>query len=358
VSQLDESAMNTAQDAIEYYYQKGWTDGLPVVPCTDRLLSLFLAQTDRDPDEVLLAMPHLNRQCTVRQAAINAVMAGCRPEYFPVVLAAWESLRALGVGHSAIWQSTTGTAPFLLVNGPVAKQLEINSAGNIFGSGFRANGTIGRTIRLTAINAFGLKPHLLDQATQGSPAKYTCCIAENEANSPWPSFHEEHGFGREESTVTTMLIRGTLYMEARHTSVPEQLLNDFVDSVSRTGRLIGSTGTACVVFNPEHARVLADAGWSKADVKQYLYEKAVRSVEDLDRVGKGMVSHRTRWRVPVDHPDAVEPEGGRGPVRMLGSLSAIHVVVAGADNAGVSAILDTMGSHTAPPAITRVVETS
>lgn len=344
----------SAQDAIEYCFRRGWTDGMPVVPCTEESLARFLAQTDRDPDEVLLEMPHLARRCTVRLAAINAVMAGCLPEYLPVVLAAWDALRALGVGRSALWQSTTGSAPFLLVNGPVAQRIEVNGAGNVFGSGFRANATIGRAIRLTALNVFALRPHLLDQATQGTPAKYSCCIAENEAASPWPGFHEDHGFAREDSTVSAWLIRGSLYLEARHTSSPEQLLYDVVDSAGRTGRLVGTTGAIILVFGPEHARLLAEAGWSKADVQRFVYEHTVRTPEDLDRVGKGAVSRRTRWRVPIDHPDAIEPEEGRTPVHTLGSPESVRVIVAGADNAGVSTILETAGRADAPPAIARV----
>jgi len=166
--------------AMEYYADRGWTDGLPVVPVTESYLAEFLATTSRDPDEVLMPMPQLNRQCTVRLAAINAALAGCRPDYFPVVLAAWESLTREGYATRGIWQSTTGTAPLLIVNGPVRGRIGLNSQGNVFGSGFRANATIGRAIRLGAINALGLRPHQLDQATQGTPAKYTACIAENE----------------------------------------------------------------------------------------------------------------------------------------------------------------------------------
>ena len=194
------------RQAMEYYADQGWTDGLPVVPVTESYLASFLAQAGRDPDDVLLGMPHLNRELTVRLAAINAALAGCRPEYFPVVLAAWESLVAEGYVGRAIWQSTTGTAPFLIVNGPVRERLGLNSTGNVFGSGFRPNATIGRAIRLGAINAFGLRPHELDQATQGTPAKYTACIAENEEQSPWPALHTEAGLDTADSAVTTMLI--------------------------------------------------------------------------------------------------------------------------------------------------------
>ncbi|MBO0775370.1 MAG: hypothetical protein J2P34_03580, partial [Actinobacteria bacterium] len=263
-------------EAMEYYAARDWTDGLPVVPVTGSYLAAFLARTSRDPGEVVLAMPHLNRQCTVRLAAINAALAGCRPEYFPVVLAAWDALAADGYPARGIWQSTTGTAPFLIVNGPVRTAIGLNSKGNVFGSGFRANATIGRAIRLGAINAFGLRPHQLDQATQGTPAKYTACIAENEEDSPWPGLHTESGLRPGDSAVTAMVIRSSVHIEARHTTVAEQLACDIAGTVSRTGALIHETISACVVLGPEHARLLARAGWPKDDLRQVLYRRAVR----------------------------------------------------------------------------------
>jgi hypothetical protein len=346
--------------AIEYYQERGWTDGLPVVPVTESYLAEFLATTGRDPDEVLLAMPHLNRQCTVRLAAINAALAGCRPDYFPVVLAAWESLVTDGYVTRAIWQSTTGTAPLLIVNGPVREAIGLNSKGNVFGSGFRANATIGRAIRLTAINAFGLRPHQLDQATQGTPAKYTCCIAENEEDSPWPGLHRDHGLGPDDSAVTAMVVRSCMHIEARHTTVPEQLASDIADSISRTGALIHETTSACLVLGPEHARLFARNGWGKSELAEFIYASAVRSREELAAAGKEAVSRHTRWRVPGDHPEAVPDsaaEGGEeGPVRVLNSPGAVLVTVAGASNAGISSVIETMGPRGGPPAVTRVEE--
>lgn len=344
-------------DAVEYYHAKGWTDGLPVVPVTESYLDRFLARTDRDPDDVVLAMPHLNRTCTVRLAAINAALAGCKPEYFPVVLAAWESLKNEGYVARGLWQSTTGTAPFLIVNGPIRKELGFNSQGNVFGSGFRANATIGRAIRLTAINAFGLQPHLLDQATQGTPAKFTACIAENEEESPWPPFHTDHGFAAGDSTVTGMLIRGFMHIEARHTTDPEQLARDLTGSVCRTGALIHPTTSSCLVLGPEHAHVFDRAGWSKDDVRQYVYDHATMSRAELAAVGKDALSRHTRWRLPASHPDALpvaEDAGGADPVRVINKPEAILVVVAGANNAGVSAVVETFGPRGDPPPVTAI----
>ncbi len=348
------------RQAMEYYAGRDWTDGLPVVPVTESYLAEFLAQTSRDPADVVLAMPHLNRRCTVRLAAINAAMAGCRPEYFPVVLAAWESLGAEGYVTRGIWQSTTGTAPLLLVNGPVRERIGLNSKGNVFGSGFRANATIGRAIRLTAINAFGLRPHQLDQATQGTPAKYTACIAENEEDSPWPGLHTEFGLRPSDSAVTAMVMRSCVHLEARHTTVPEQLATDIAGTISRTGALIHATISALVVLGPEHARLFARAGWGKADIQRFLYDHAVHTRAELAAVGKDAISRRTRWRLPASHPDAVPDPAlagdGRGPVRVLTSAAAVQVAVAGANNAGVSAVIETFGPRGGPPAVVKLAD--
>jgi hypothetical protein len=346
------------RQAIEYYFDSGWTDGLPVMPVTESSVREFLDRTSRQPDDVLLSMPHLNRHLTVRLAAINAALAGCRPEYFPVVLAAWESLAAEGYATRGIWQSTTGTAPLLLVNGPVRAEIGLNSRGNVFGSGFRANATIGRAIRLTAINAFGLRPHQLDQATQGTPAKYSACIAENEEDSPWSPLHTDFGFRAADSTVTAMVVRSCMHIEARHTTRADQLAADIADTVARTGALIHETVSTLVVLGPEHAHVFANAGWSKSELGRYLHDHAVVSRAHLASVGKDAVSERTRWRVPSDHPEAVPDTAsasrGADAVPVLTAPEAVMIAVAGANNAGVSAVVDTFGPRGGPPAITQV----
>jgi hypothetical protein len=345
--------------AMEYYASRDWTDGLPVIPVTESYLAEFLAVTGRKPDDVVFSMPQLNRQCTVRLAAINAAMAGCLPEYFPVVLAAWDSLVEEGYPAKGIWQSTTGTAPLLLVNGPVRGQIGLNSQGNVFGSGFRANATIGRAIRLTAINVFGLRPHLLDQATQGTPAKYSACIAENEEESPWPGLHTDFGFAPSDSTVTAMVIRSCMHIEARHTTAPEQLALDIAGTIARPGGLVHPTTSALVVLGPEHAHVFSRAGWGKPDIQRFLYDHAVCTHAQLAAVGKESLSRQSRWRLPASHPDAVpDPaaEGGDGTIRMLNSPGAALIAVAGAHNAGISAVIETFGPRGGPPPVTHVTD--
>jgi hypothetical protein len=342
---------------MEFYADRGWTDGLPVMPVTESYLSEFLAQTDRSPDDVVLSMAHLNRSCSVRAAAINAAMAGCLPEYFPVVLAAWEGFTLEGYATKGLWQSTTGTAPLLLVNGPVREQLGLNGRGNVFGSGFRANATIGRAIRLTAINAFGLHPHQLDQATQGTPAKYSACIAENEEDSPWSPLPVDFGFAADQSTVTAMVTRSVVHIEARHTTVPEQLGRDIAGTLARTGALVHETISGCIVLGPEHAALFDRAGWTKADVRDFVYQHAANTRAELAAVGKEAVSRTTRWRLPADHPEATGDSAGEAgiePVPVLNSPDAVLVAVAGARNAGVSAVIETFGPRGGPPAIAPV----
>lgn len=333
-----------ARELIEYCYDKEWTDGLPVVPVTQPLLEEFLASVDRDPDEVLFAIAHLNRRLTVRLAAVNAAMAGCRPDYFGVVVAAWEAIAQEPHPARGIWQSTTGTAPLLVVNGPIRDRIGLNSRGNVFGSGFRANATIGRAIRLGCINVFGLHPHKLDQATQGTPAKYSACIAENQEQSPWEPLHVEHGFDASDDVVSAFVIRSVIHIEARHTQVPEQLALDFIDTIARTGALIHEYTSALLVLTPEHADVLARAGWSKQDLRQYVFDNAVRRREDLVAVGKDALSHKTRWRLPGTHPDSM-PDSASASAQpeiapSLHNPTSVQIMVAGADNAGVSAVVE------------------
>jgi len=361
---VDNPAVDAAEirSAMEYYQAKGWSDGLPVVPVTESYLQEFLATTSRKPDEVLFVMPHLNRRLTVRLAAINAALAGCLPEYFPVVLAAWDALVKEPYPKRGIWQSTTGTAPLLLVNGPIRNRIGLNAKGNVFGSGFRANGTIGRAIRLAAINVFGLRPHQLDQATQATFGKYSACIAENEEESPWEPFHVEHGLDPDTSAVTGLTIRSCIHIEARHTRVPEQLGLDLADTLRRTGALIHETNGGLLVLGPEHARLFADHGWSKADLRRFLFEHAVNTRDELKAVGKEAISRLTRWRVPADHPDAIPDTASATDtpdrVPAITSPDAIYIAVAGANNAGVSTIIETFGPRGDAPSIAPVEESS
>ena len=324
-----EEAALGARELIEYCYEQGWSDGLPLVPPIQEFVDEFLAQTDRDPEEVLMVQEHLSRSCNVRQAAINAVMAGCKPEYFPVVLAVMDALDASGVARGGLLQSTTGQAELIIVNGPIRQQLGFNSLGNIFGPGDRPNATVGRALRLIVMNVLGIRPHEFDQSTQGSATKYFCCIAENEEDSPWAPLHVDRGFAPSDSTVTVQMVRSDLYVEQRSSQVPEEILLTIADSMSYGGAVTQVTDTrndlgAIVVMGPEHAQLLAARGWSKQDCLQFLFEHFGRRKSELRAMGK------------VTEAFASEPEDAFIP---HGSgLKNVMLVVAGANNAGVSTV--------------------
>ena len=334
VADLTADRVRDLQRVVEFCYQEGWTDGLPVVPVIDETVRAFVGRTGRDPHEEVATVAHLGRACTVELAAVAAAMAGCRPEHFPVVLAAVESMQpSISTG---LLQSTTGQCQLVIVNGPARGRLGFNSAGNVFGPGFRANATVGRAIRLIVMNAFGIRPHEFDQATQGTPAKYSFCIAENEEDSPWEPLHVERGFPADASVVTTHFARSTLHVENRISGRPEEILLTIADSMSYAGAWQAGRGYT-VVMGPEHARLLARHGWSKRQAREFLWQHWGRRRGDLRRLG---LYH--------EMGDGTDPLSGTGAehdgdddefVRFGASPDSVLLVVAGANNAGVSTVV-------------------
>jgi hypothetical protein len=335
--QLDPDA---AQAAIEYCYAQGWSDGLPLVPATRPLVDRFLAQTDRDPDEVIGRMDHLGRVCTVELAAINAAMAGCLPEYFPVVLAAWDALLRDRAAKGGAWQSTSGPAPLIVVNGPIRHELGFNSAGGALGPGFRPNATVARSIGLIIRNAFGLEPHVLDQATQGIPGRWSICVGENEEESPWEPLAVEKGLPPGTDAVSATLTRTFEFVDNRHTQDPEQILWDFADTISRIGPLIFRDQSCGVMFGVEHAQLLAKAGLSKADVKAWFVEHCARTEADLRRAGKDGVSDSGPG---VRSASPEERVGGDVLTHVIPTPDHVPIIVAGARNAAMSMVFRVFG---------------
>src|SRR5262245_35964975 len=256
--------------AIEACYAAGWTDGLPVVPPTAPLVERMLAAGPWAPDHVLLFEPVRDRAVTAAKAAINAVMAGCRPEYFPVVGAA---LSAIGDPRFELHgpaTSTGGAALMVIVNGPVRQRLGINAASNLFGPGFRANATIGRALRLVLLNCLDCRPGVLDKSTQGWPGKYSLCFAEDEEASPWEPLSVARGFRPDQSTVTVYAAESGHNVVSHGTKSPERLLALFADSMAALGSL--SPGRSVIVFAPEQAGHLRGAGWDRPGGVAWLSE--------------------------------------------------------------------------------------
>lgn len=270
--------------AIEACFDRGWTDGLPVVPPTEALVDAMLAASPWPAGEVLLHEPVRDRSVTAEKAAINAVMAGCRPEYFPVVGAA---LTAIGDPEFMLHgpaTSTGGSALMVIVNGPIAARLGLNAGANLFGPGYRANATIGRTLRLVLLNCLECRPGVLDKSTQGWPGKYSLCFAEDEAASPWEPLSVSRGVPAGRSAVTVYAAESGHNVLSHGTGDPERLLTCFADAMAGLGSL--SPGRSVIVFAPEHASHVRRAGWSRTRVQQWLYDHAWRSLADLKRGGK------------------------------------------------------------------------
>jgi hypothetical protein len=340
IDELTARDIRTARAAIEHYYQEGYGDGLPVVPPIREFVDEFLSQTPRAKDEVLTSHYNVHRSCTIEQAAICSVMAGCKPEYFPIVVAALDALESTDGWRSAGLQSTTGGAQLLVINGPVREKFGFNSKQAVWGPGFRPNATISRAIRLVVLDVFGIRPGEFDQATQASPARYGFCIAENEEDSPWEPLHVERGFAADANTVTVLGARSVLHVEQRHSAEPEVILATIGDSMAYGGgfdpghRLETSppgNERSSTVMGPEHANVIANRGWSKHDAKACLWEKYGRTAGELRRCGKG---------------HGLESEPDDAFIRFAKSPDSITIIVAGAYNCGISSVVTGGGGVT------------
>ncbi len=285
--------------AIEYCYEQGWTDGLPVVPPEASRVESLLAYDGRAPDTVLATHPATGLECTLLAAATNAVMAGCLPEYLPVLTAAFEAMDQVPFNFHGSTASTGGSAPLLIVSGPIVDDIGMNAGANLFGPGNRANATIGRAVRLILLNVFRMIPGISDKSTQGHPGKYSFCIAERADKNPWPGLNVELGYSPEVSTVTVYAGAGFLNVENHGGNTPEAILETVADAMANYGCI--SLGQTVVVLSPEHAEIVAGTGWSKADVRAFLFEHAKRSIEDMQRIGKYTQRAHETQNLPAIH---------------------------------------------------------
>jgi len=313
-----DDAMGDPAALIEAYYARGWTDGLPVIPPTKTSIAAALAAAGLNGDDVLGEITGRNTVVTADKVAINAVLAGCRPEYMPVVVAAVRGLCHPDFAYHGPASSTGGSAMVLIVNGPIARHLGVNSGNNAFGQGTRANATIGRAVRLIMMNVMNTRPGLLDRATLGNPGKYSFCFAEADEAHPWEPLHVERGYRREQSTVTVYASNSLYQVYNQLARTPEPLLRCFADALSNLGvsNIIGFS-QSLIVFAGEHAALLRESRWSKRQVREFLVAHARRSVADFKRAGRlpGAVSvaDESTWRYIFDDPGdiALVCAGGR-----------------------------------------------
>lgn len=272
------------EDEAEAIFERGWTDGLPVVPPTERRVMRMLAGTTRDPKEVLGLCPPNLGELTVEKVAINAVMAGCKPEYMPVVLAAVEAVLDPAFTLHGVLATTMFVGPVLVVNGPVRRRIGMNALGNALGQGNRANATIGRAVQLIVRNVGGGRPQEVDRATLGNPGKYTYCFAEDEEGSCWEPLSCDQGFARGVSTVTVFAGYGLQGIVDQKSRTPESLAQSFAESLKVVHNVkLAPACDAMLVVSPEHERTFRQAGWSKARLREELYRLCEIPGEDLVR---------------------------------------------------------------------------
>ena len=277
------------EDEFEAMFERGWTDGLPLVPPTAERVLRMLEGTRRDPREVVAVVPPDLAECTVEKAAVNAVMSGCRPEYLPVVLAALEAACTGEFNVHGLLATTWSSGPVVVVNGPVAERIGMNSGGNALGQGNRANATIGRALQLIVRNVGGGRPGGVDRATHGNPGKYTFCFAEDERGSPWEPLSVERGLPAGKSAVTLFAGSGVQPLADQLSRTPESLARSYAACLQTVAHpKLVLTWDALLVVSPEHARVFREAGWSKARLREELDGLLLRPGAELVRGADGI----------------------------------------------------------------------
>ena len=346
----DKISLNDSLEAVnDWFYDQGWTDGLPIVPPTAERVEKLLAWTDRNPEDELGPVPPKYGIATIEKLAINAVMAGCLPEYFPIIITAVEAMLESQFNLYAVQSTTHPCAPLLILNGPIARELGVNARYNAFGQGWRANATIGRAIRLILLNVGGGWPGDLDKSTLGHPGKYSYAIAENEVDSPWAPYHVEKGFAAEDSTVFVIAAEPPHSVTNHVADDPEGILDSICSAMSTIAHNNAvSSGHCAVVIGPEHARTIAAKGWSRHDVKSYLHMNAYNLFGELafdHRYGRVYNRNLPRWY--KREPDSRIP--------IVPSPDHIHLFVIGGAAGRFSAFIPGWGHMSSP--VLRGIET-
>ncbi len=314
-----------AHDAHEVCYDRGWTDGLPVVPPTPARILRMLGGTRRNPAEVVGAIPPELAPCTVEKVAINAVMAGCRPEYMPVVLAALEAALEPGFTLHGVTCSTCFSSPVIIVNGPVARRIGMNAGLNALGQGNRANATIGRAVNLVVRNVGGGRPGEIDRATLGSPSKYTFCFAEDESDEGWEPLAVSRGVAPGRSAVTVFAGDGIQGVTDQKARTPRELTRSFAMALQAVGHpKLCEWAPAVLVLSPEHYHIYREADWDRAKITAALHEALLRPGTEVaagvDGVAEGMPHSRRDQRVPKFHPGALLLVRAGGPAGLFSAI--------------------------------------
>ncbi|MDP2397288.1 MAG: hypothetical protein Q8M53_02895 [Burkholderiales bacterium] len=313
-----------AMAANELYQRNGWTDGLPIVPPTEATVARFLEAAQLAPADVIGVEPVRRRSITAEKVAIAAVMAGCLPEYLPVVVAVVKAMCQPEYALHGSTASTGGSAPFIVVNGPVRKAIGMNATHNVLANASRANASIGRSIRLILLNVLGGIPGQLDRSTLGHPGKFTFCVAEDEEDSPWLALAAERGMPAGTSAVTALQVESPMQIMNEWTHDPREILDTYVAAM-RSNMLLYSIweGNYAFVIPKQHREIFAAAGWSKQNIRDYVFEKARVKRGEWRSVGKAAVAGRKdedKVYCALRSPDDLLVVAAGGPAGGFGAI--------------------------------------
>jgi len=320
-----------AEDALavqELFFQNEWTDGLPVVPPTKNKIEAMLNAVPMDPQTIIGAIPERGCVFTLEVAAINSVMAGCLPEYFPVVVTAVSAISDPAFGLHGPSASTHGPAILIIVNGPVTKSIGLNHGQNLFGPGVRANSTIGRAVRLILLNAGGTRE--FDRSTLGHGGKFSYCIAENETTE-WLPLHVQKGYDPQSSSVTVFAGEAPNQFQNHTSQKAESILLTLADRMSALGTFnINGHSEMAVILCPEHYYTCRDQGWNKKKIQDFLQKNAFRNKAELIRGGV--------------LEEEIKPGDEQERIHTVKSAEDILLVVAGGEAGRFSACIPGWGS--------------
>ena len=329
-------------DLIELYYDRGWSDGLPVVPPTRQKVDAIVDILGGEPEHIECNVAPRWGSLTREVLAINMVMAGCRAEYAPIVRAAVLAITDRAFNLNGVQATTHVASPLIVVNGPLAREVGMNGGANAFGSGNRANATIGRAVRLVMLNVGGGWPPDFDKSTLGHPGKYTYCVAENEIESPFAPYHVEHGNRPTESTVFAIAAEAPHSVTDHHCNDPEGILDTMCSAMSTIASNSAVLGGHCtVVLGVEHALTIAKHGWTRSDIRNYLWMNSGNAFRDISRDHRyGKVYNRNLPKWLKRDPDSRIP--------IVPSADHIHLFVIGGRAGRFSAFIPGWGHMSTP----------
>jgi hypothetical protein len=314
--------VTAAVDEFQFFLEKEWSDGFPVVTPTEARVQWMLEGTRCDPDEVIGDVPPAGETATVRDVAIHALMAGCRPGYLPVVIGGMRQILREEFNMGGVQCTMHGVAPLMIVNGPYALEIRLHGGNGCFGPGFRANASIGRAVRLMLTNLGAGLPGKASATVFSSPIRYTACLTENVALSPWETLAVSRGYAPEDNVITCAMVESPRLHFDDVSTQPERLLTGIADSMTSAGSWnMWFSSDVVVAMSPQHSRLCADAGMSRAQVQKRLWELAERPQGSLKRGGN--------WRPERAIAMGFDPNDDDQPIKAVKELERLHLIVAG-----------------------------